>query len=430
MKSTRTEKDSLGPVKVPQDAYFGAQTSRALKNFQISNRHIDRIFMESLGMIKLSAAKTNFQLRLLNSQQYRAIRTAAKEFINGNFSSDFILDAYQAGAGTSYNMNANEIIANRANEILRFPESTKGNYKFVHPNDHVNMGQSTNDVIPTVSRLAILFSLPALLNAIKSLENRLADLAKKHKNLVKVGRTHLQDAVPITFGGEIDSFRAALENSRRFIEEQSTKLQIIGIGGTAVGTGLNAHPRYRQLMLKNLTKLTGIHFTSARNLTESANNMNPFMNFSASLRSLATDLLNLSANLKLMNSGPISGLGEITLPPVQPGSSIMPGKVNPSILECLEMICLQVLGYDKVIEMACQRSNFELNTNCPLIIHNLLEAIKILTNGINMTTSLAIKNLKVNEKKIRETFENSLCTATELAPRLGYQLTAEIVKSA
>lgn len=424
---TRTEKDSLGKVQIPQNAYYGTTTARALKNFQISNLKAPVVFMKAMGIVKLAAAESNNSLKLLTKKQFQAITKACGEFIEGKFAAEFVLDIFQAGAGTSYNMNANEIIANRANEILKAP---KGSYRFANPNDHVNMAQSTNDVIPTTLRLAVLLLLPKFLHELAALEKELDKIAKKYHKLKKVGRTHLQDAVPITLGQEFDAYKEALKKSREFIEERSRDLQILGIGGTAVGTGINTHPQYQKLVIKNLSRLVGIKFQATKNLTETTNNMNSFLNFSAALRSLTTNLLNLVSDLKLMNSGPFAGLGEITLPAVQPGSSIMPGKVNPSIPECIEMICIQVLGNDRAIEIACQRSAFELNTNCPIIMHNLLQSIEILTNGLRTLRELCIKGLKVNERHIQEIYKNSLVEATLLAPKLGYAKTAELVKKA
>ncbi len=426
-KTTRTEKDSLGTVKIPKTAYYGTTTQRALNNFQISGLHAPRIFLESLGIVKLAAAETNTSLGLIKKTHGKAVKKACEEFIQEKFEKEFILDVFQAGAGTSYNMNANEIIANRANEILKAP---KGSYKFIHPNNHVNMGQSTNDVIPTATRIAILFSMPELLKAIHELEKTFAQKAKKYAKTTKVGRTHLQDAVPVTFGLIFDAYREALKKSRELIAQSSQKMQVLGIGGTALGTGINAHPKYRNLMIKNLTKSTGIKFTSAKNLTEALNSMNDFMILSSSLKSLATDLLNISETFKIMATGPKAGLREIILPPVQPGSSIMPGKVNPSIIEALEMICIQVSGNDKCTEMSAQKSQFELNIFCPLIMHNILQSMKILTNGINMFNDLCLKKMEVNEEVVKMEFEKSLCTATELVPKIGYAQTSEIVKSA
>jgi len=426
-QQTRTEHDSLGQVKIPKDAYYGTTTARAIHNFQISGKTAAKVFQEALGTVKLAAAESNTSLGLINKKDAKALIQACKEFIDGKFHDEFPTDVFQAGAGTSYNMNANEVIANRANEILKQP---KGGYNPVHPNNHVNMAQSTNDVIPTATRLAILFSLPALLAEIGALEETLEEKSKKYNKTIKVGRTHLQDAVPITFGQEFDAYREALQKSREFIEERSKDLQVLGIGGNALGTGINAHPKYKSTIVKNLSKLSGIKFESAKNLTETTNNMNSFMNFSAALKSLAVNLLNLSETLKIMVSGPKAGMNEIIIPAVQPGSSIMPGKINPSIIEALEMICLQVLGNDKVVELGAQKSQFELNVFCPIIMHNLLESMSILTNGLKMFRNFCIKGLEVNKEEAQNTFDNSLCTATALAPYLGYEKTSEIVKLA
>ncbi len=423
----RTEKDSLGKVEIPRDVYYGTTTQRALNNFQISGTTAPQVFQESLGIVKLAAAKTNIKLKLIKKKEGDAIIKACHEFIDGKFKNEFVLDIFQAGAGTSYNMNANEIIANRANEILKAP---KGSYKFIHPNNHVNMGQSTNDIIPVVTKIAILFSLPALLQAIGELEVEFATKAKKYAKIKKVGRTHMQDAVPINFDQIFDAYREALKKSREFIEETSQNLQNLGIGGTAVGTGINAHPKYKNLTIQHLTEITGIKFQSEKNLTESLNNFNDFLNFSSALKSLATNLLNISETFKIMASGPKAGFNELILPAVQPGSSIMPGKINPSIIEALEMICIQVFGNDKSVELSAQKSQFELNIFCPIIMHNILESMKILTNGINMFKNLCLKDIKLNIENIKTQFESSLCTATKLATTIGYEKTAEIVLSA
>lgn len=426
-QSTRTEKDSLGTVQVPLNAYYGSVTTRAKQNFQISNLTAPQVFEKSLGIVKLAAAQANIQLGLIPKKHSKALLQSCTEFLEGKFSKEFDLDVFQAGAGTSYNMNANEIIANRANELLK---EKKGSYSSVHPNNHVNMAQSTNDVIPTATRIAALMLLPKLLEEVQNLEKSLKKLAQKYKNLIKVGRTHFQDAVPISLGQEFDSYRAALEKSRKLISILAKDFHVLSIGGTAVGTGITADPKYRNLVLKNLGKITKFQFTSAENFTEISNNMNSFLNLSSGLRSLAINLLNFSANLQLMNSGPKSGFGEITLPAVQPGSSIMPGKVNPSILESIDMICAQVLGNDKTIETAAQKGRFELNVMCPIIMHNLLQSIQILTNGVQNLRTRTIDALKVNEKRIKELFDNSLCTATALSPYVGYEQTAKIVSSA
>ncbi len=422
----RTEKDSLGSIKVPKEAYYGAFTARSQKNFQISSFKAPKAFKEALGMIKLSAAKSNATLGLLTRKQENAIERASKEFIEGKFDDEFNLDVFQAGAGTSYNMNANEIIANRADEILG---GKKGKYEFVHPNNHVNLAQSTNDVIPTAIRIAALLLLPSLFEELKKLEEEIGKKQEKYKDVVKVGRTHLQDAVPITFGQELDSFREALKKSYDFIERESLNLYILGIGGTAVGTGINTDPLYKKLMINSLSKLLGMRFEKAKNSTEIANNMNVFLNFSSALKSLAIDLINLSNNLMLLSMGPKAGIAEITLPKVQPGSSIMPGKINPSIPEAVTMSCFHVLGTDKVIELTSQRGQFELNVMSPLIMFELLTSIEILTKAMNILRTSCIKGLKANEKRMKRLLERSLSNATILVPYIGYTETAEVVKA-
>lgn len=425
--TTRIEKDSLGSVEVPKEAYFGAFTVRANSNFQISGIKAPTAFKIAFARLKLAAAKTNSKLKIITKKQEKAIVQACEELITGKFDDQFIIDVFQAGAGTSYNMNANEIIANRANELLG---GKKGQYELVHPNNHVNQSQSTNDTIPTATRMAALSILPALINELTLLRKELDKKAKKEKNTLKVGRTHLMDAVPITMGQEFDAYSQALTKSAKFIQEQSKDLLILGIGGTALGTGINTDPDFCKTIVQELSSLSKLKFSSAKNLTEATNNMNSFMNFSASLRSLATNLLNLASDLKLMNMGPKAGISEIELPPVQPGSSIMPGKINPSIPECMEMICFQVFGNDKTIEISAQRSQFDLNVMCPIIMFNLLQSMEILTNGMQMLRTLAIKDLKINRNHIRNIFESSLCTATALAPYIGYLETSNAVKSA
>lgn len=423
----RVEKDALGKINIPLDAYFGAFTARAKENFQISGQVAPKIFVQALGLVKLCAAETNLELGLIDKKYKKALLQACNEFMEGKFPSQFTIDIFQAGAGTSYNMNANEIIANRANELLKAP---KGSYKYLHPNNHINLGQSTNDVIPTALRLAVLLAFPGLNAQIKGLTKAIEELAKKHAQTIKVGRTHLQDAVPISVKQEFESYKEALLNSQNQILQATEDLKTLGIGGTAVGTGLNAHKNYHKLMLEKLSVKTKIHFKSAKNFTETANNMNVFMNFSAALRSLATNLLNFCSDLSLLSMGPKAGIAEITLPASQAGSSIMPGKVNPSIPEAVQMVALQVLGNDQTIALACQRSNLELNVFCPLIMSNLLNSLKFLENGTKTLTQKCIKGLKINKDRIDELLTNSLAKATELAVKLGYDLTAEIVHSA
>ncbi len=427
MTTFRTEKDSLGKIKIPAHVYYGTTTARALNNFQISQERAPKVFKVSLGKLKLACCLTNFKLGLITEPQMLAIAQACQEFCEGHFDEYFQLDVYQAGAGTSYNMNANEVIANRANELLGY---AKGSYKAIHPNDHVNMAQSTNDTFPTVTKIAILTRLPILLDSLKDVINELKNIAEKEKHTIKVGRTHMQDAVPITIGQEFLSYTDALEQSLETIADLAKPLTKVGIGGTATGTGLNSHPQYQETVIKELNTLTRLKLVKSNSNTASNNNFAPFSTFSAGLRSLATNLLNLSEDLKMMNSGPKAGLGEIELPAVQPGSSIMPGKTNPSILECLDMICMQVIGLDTTISVASQRSHFELNVHCPLIMYNTLTAMEILANGLIMLKNHCLVGIKFNHERIQKGYEASLCKGTALIPYLGYSLTTDIVRSA
>ncbi len=426
-KKTRTEKDALGTIQVPQEAYYGSFTVRAQENFQISGLTAPSIFAITLGLVKKSAALANMKLGTLDKKIGKAIVQASEEFIEGKFDNEFTLDVFQAGAGTPYNMNANEIISNRAGEILG---DSKGSYQKVHPNNHVNMAQSTNDVIPTTTRIAALFSLIELLQELNQLELSFKKLAKTHKDIIKVGRTHLEDAVPISLGQEFLAYADALHKDSEHIQLTSTQLQELGIGGTALGTGINTHPQYQKTVVKILSELTGIELKPAPNMVEAANNYNLFGNVSSSLRALALTLIRIANDLKLMNMGPKAGIKEITLPEVEPGSSIMPGKVNPSIAECIEMIGCQIIGNDAAIMMGIRGGQLELNVNGPVIMHNLLQSIELLTNGCNMFRKFCVDHIEVNKARIKKMFDESLCTGTALNPYLGYQVTAEIINEA
>jgi len=409
--------------------YKGKFTKLAEENFKISGITAPKIFIKAIGLVKLASATTNAKLKLLNPKQISAIKKATKEFIAGDYNNQFQIDIFQAGAGTSYNMNANEIIANRANEILQNAGIIDKD-TILHPNQHINMAQSTNDVIPTSTKISALLALPKLLTSIENLENELQEKAKQYKNTIKVGRTHLQDAVPITFGQTFNGYKEAIHKSYKFIQRESENLKTLHIGGTAVGTGINTDPKYHKTILEELSKLTGIKLKSAKNFTEGNNNINDFMNFSSATKSLATNLLNLSGDLKLMNMGPKAGIRELELPESQPGSSIMPGKVNPSIVESVEMVCLQVIGNDTTISIASQKSQFELNVFVPIVMYNLLQSMEILTNALNTLVSKCLIGAKVNEKTVKNTFKKSLTLATALAPYIGYDKTAQIVKDA
>jgi fumarate hydratase class II len=421
----RIERDALGEVRVPADAYFGAQTVRAMENFPISGLRLPRAFIAATALIKRAAAEVNAALGLLDARIAQAIAQAAQEVIDGKWDAQFPIDAFQMGAGTSQNMNANEVIANRAIELLG---GTRGDSKLVHPNDHVNMAQSTNDVTPTAIRLAVLMTLGDLLSALEHLVEALGQKAYEFDGVVKAGRTHLQDAVPVRLGQEFGAYAQAVANDIDRIKVARERLLHIGIGGTAVGTGLNADPQYHPRMIRRLSELSGLPLRSSGNLFESMQNMADALGCSAALRTLAATLTRIANDLRLMASGPNTGLDEIRLPPVQPGSSIMPGKVNPSMAEMLNMVCFHVMGNDLTVLMATQAGQLELNVMMPVIALNLLQSIQILTNGVRAFTDRCVKGIVANEEQCRRWVEHSAALATALNPYLGYSTVAEVVK--
>ncbi len=426
MNQFRTEKDVLGEVKVPLNAYYGAFTQRASDNFQISGIRAHKEFLFSLASIKKAAAMANIQLRQLDEKLGNAIINAADEVIKGRFDNEFVLDVYQAGAGTPFNMSMNEVIANRATEILG---GRLGQY-IVNPNNHVNMAQSTNDVIPTATRIAILLLLKELISESKNFESSLMKKSDEFKEILKVGRTHWEDAVPITLGQEFESYAVSIAKDIERISNAAVELKELGIGGTAVGTGITAHPEFHNTIVKNLSQLLNIEFKTSNNLIELTQNYNCFVSFSGALKMLAIDLFRISNNLSILNSGPKGGIAEITLPDVEPGSSIMPGKINPSIPECVIMVCYDVMGKDKTIELAAQYSILELNVMCPVIAYNILQSMNLLINTFKMFRGFCIDGIKADEARCRELLEKSTATATALNPYLGYQAVSKIVKEA
>ncbi len=422
----RTEKDVMGEIKVPANSYYGSFTERARINFQISGIKAHKEFLVSLATIKKAAALANMELKQLDDKLGNAIVKAADEVINGKFDTYFILDVYQAGAGTPFNMNCNEIIANRATEILG---GTLGQY-IVNPNNHVNMAQSTNDVIPTAAKTAILSMLESLTLEAEMLKDSLRKKAEEFKEILKVGRTHWEDAVPVTLGQEFESYAVAIEKDIERIISSSRELNELGIGGTAIGTGITTHPKFHEAIIKHLKELTNIDLKTSRNLLEQTQNYNCFVSFSSSLKMLAIDLIRISNNLSILNSGPKAGIAEIMLPDVEPGSSIMPGKINPSIPECILMVCFDVLGKDKAVESAAQYSILELNVMCPIIAYNILQSMKILTNSLKMFREFCITGIEANKERCLELLHKSTAIATALNPYLGYQVVSKIVKEA
>ena len=422
----RLERDSLGEKRVPAKAYYGIQTLRAFENFPISGAGVAPVLITATAMVKLAAAKANARVGLLDRKRADAIARAASEIIKGRFRSEFIVDAFQAGAGTSHNMNANEVIANRATEILG---GRLGDYSIVHPNDHVNMSQSTNDVVPAAVRVAVLLSSEGLLAALERCEKTFAGKSKEFAGIIKSGRTHLQDAVPVMLGQEFGSYSSAMRTARARVDGARERLKEIGLGATAAGTGINTHPRYRDTVLRELSKASGIKgLKKAKDTFEALAFMSDFAAFSGAMRLLCIDLVKISNDLRLLCSGPNTGLAEITLPPVQPGSSIMPGKVNPVMAEMLSMVSFHVMGADHAIALAAQAGQLELNVMAPVIAHNLLGSIGILTNALDAFTEKCAAGIKADKKQCAFYFENSAALATVLNVFIGYEKAAEVVK--
>ena len=424
--ATRIEHDSLGDVHVPADALYGAQTQRATQNFQISGLKPRQAFIWSMATIKRAAAEVNRDLGLLDADRAAAIRQAAQDVIDGKWNDQFVVDPIQAGAGTSHNMNTNEVIANRATQILG---GQVGEYK-VHPNDHVNMAQSTNDTIPTAIRLGALWRLDELLDTLQSLVQTLSAKAVEFDDIVKSGRTHLQDAVPVRLGQEFAAYAKAVERDAERIKAAAEGLRRLGIGGTAVGSGLNAHPEYHARMVRKLAEITGLTLYESDNLFESMQSMADAAHFSASLRTLALTLIRIANDFRLLASGPSTGLDEIRLPAVQPGSSIMPGKVNPVLAEMLDMAMFYVVGLDTTVAMAAQAGQLELNVMMPIIAHSLFESMQVIIGSVRAFTEYAVSGLTANREKAEGWLAKNAIVVTALNPVIGYAQGAALVKEA
>jgi aspartate ammonia-lyase len=424
--ATRIEHDSLGDVHVPAEALYGAQTQRATQNFQISGLKPRKAFIWSMATIKRAAAEVNRDLGLLDKERAQAIIQAAQEVIDGKWNDQFVVDPIQAGAGTSHNMNTNEVIANRATQILG---GKLGEYR-VHPNDHVNMAQSTNDTIPTAIRLGCLWRLDELLATLKNLVDTLNAKAAEFDDIVKSGRTHLQDAVPVRLGQEFSAYAKAVERDAERIRDAAEGLRRLGIGGTAVGSGLNAHPKYHARIVKKLSELTGLTLYESDNLFESMQSMADAAHFSASLRTLALTLIRIANDFRLLASGPSTGLDEIRLPAVQPGSSIMPGKVNPVLAEMLDMAMFYVVGLDTTVAMASQAGQLELNVMMPIIGHSLFEAMQVIIGSVRGFTEYAVRGVVANREKAEGWLARNAIVVTALNPVIGYAQGAELVKEA
>jgi aspartate ammonia-lyase len=425
--SFRKERDPLGEVDVPADAYYGVQTVRAVTNFPISGLRAPADLVTATVLIKKAAADANGSLGRLDASIARAIMQAADEILAGQFRDQFVVDVYQAGAGTSHNMNTNEVLANRAAEILG---GERGTYTRVHPNDHVNMGQSTNDVFPTATRLALLLGAEPLVGAARALAASLASKADAFAHVLKTGRTHLQDAVPITLGQEFSGFAACIVAGANDVAAAAEQLEELNIGATAVGTGLNAGDDYRRAVVRILGRETKLLLKPAVNLFRVTQSMGDVLAYSSAMRRLAVELGKVASDLRLLSMGPRAGLAEIALPAVQPGSSIMPGKVNPSVPEMVNQVCFQVIGCDTTVAMAAEAGQLELNVMMPVIAWNALHASTILREAMKVLTTRCVAGIAANEPRAKELLERSTATATALSPYIGYAETAAIAKEA
>lgn len=424
---TRIERDSMGEMRVPADAYYGAQTARAIENFSISGIRFSRRFIRALGLIKLAAAETNAELGLLDPKLASAIVEAAREVADGEHDDQFPLDIFQTGSGTSTNMNANEVIANLAIERLG---GAVGSKHPVHPNDHVNRGQSSNDVIPTAMHLSALIAIEEeLIPALESLRDAMEAKARQFMPVVKTGRTHLQDATPIRLGQEFRGYAGQAERAVRRLRRAQEELSEVALGGTAVGTGINTHPDFARGVCARLSRITGLEVRETENHFQAQSSVDAVVFAQGALNSVAAGLMKIANDLRWLGSGPRAGIGEIALPEVQPGSSIMPGKVNPVIAEALTMVCAQVMGNTVAVTVAGQSGNFELNVMLPVATHNLLQSMSLLRSATTNFVERAVRGLTATDRG-PEMVEKGLAIATALAPVLGYDAAAEISKEA
>ncbi|MFH5885129.1 class II fumarate hydratase [Halalkalibaculum sp. DA3122] len=423
MSEFRIEKDSMGEVRVPENAYYGAQTQRAVENFPVSGYTFSREFIQALGLVKKTAAKVNAELQMIDADLAEAIQQAAREVMEGELDEHFPIDIFQTGSGTSTNMNANEVIANRANEILGAEK--------VHPNDHVNFGQSSNDVIPTTIRLAAVSGVrSALIPALQKLRSAFLDKGRELSEVVKTGRTHLMDAMPVTVEQEFSGYARQLELGVKRLEQTVQRLQELPQGGTAVGTGLNTNPEFGERFARAVSEETGYEFSEAENHFEAQSTVDAPVELSSQLKTIAVGMMKIANDLRWMNSGPNSGIGELQLEALQPGSSIMPGKVNPVIEEAVAMVCAQVIGNDSTVTVAGQAGNFELNVMLPVVARNLLESIALLSNAARVEAEKSVSRLNVNKERIDEMVGRNPVLVTALNPIIGYDKAAKIAKKA
>jgi len=426
--STRTETDSFGPIEVPADRYWGAQTERSRRNFRIGHDRMPMEIIHALGIVKLAAAETNRELGLLDQRRARAIIRAAREVIDGKLDDQFPLVVWQTGSGTQTNMNLNEVIANRANELLGGKLGAK---QPVHPNDHVNMSQSSNDAFPTAMHIAAATGITAdLVPALRELLGALREKEKAFAHIVKIGRTHTQDATPLTLGQEFSGYAAQVESGIRRLGMAENELYPLAQGGTAVGTGLNSKPKFAKSFARHVAKITRLPFTSAANKFEALASNDAYVFAHGAINSVATGLFKIANDIRLLGSGPRSGLGELILPENEPGSSIMPGKVNPTQSEAMTMVCCQVFGNHTTITVAGSQGHFELNVYKPVLAYCMMHSIRLLADVARSFTENCVRGIRADEKRIRDLMERSLMLVTALAPKIGYDNAAKVAKSA
>jgi len=424
----RLDKDSMGEVKVPASAYYGAETQRAFQNFPISGLRLPKEFIRAMALIKLSAARANMQLKLLDSKKGEAIVSTAKEIMEGSLYDQFVVDVFQTGSGTSSNMNMNEVIANRANELLG---GKKGDRSLIHPNNDVNMCQSTNDVFPSAIHVSSAEQIARkLIPSLRVLAETLEKKAREFEDVVKAGRTHLQDAVPVTLGQEFSGYASMIRHGIKRAERARDILMELPLGGTATGTGLNADPKYAELAIVEINRLSGLSFRKAENTFEAMQSKDAAVEASGHLKTIATSLMKISNDLRLLNSGPRTALGEIDLPAMEPGSSIMPGKVNPVIPEALGLVAAQVYGNDTAIGICGSLGQLELNVMMPVIAYDLLQSIEILANGSRILGEKCVAGITADKKRTMEYAERTLMLVTTLTPKIGYDNAAKIAKRA
>ncbi|MFH1591270.1 MAG: aspartate ammonia-lyase [archaeon] len=421
----RKEKDSLGELIVPDDALFGVHTTRSMGNFSVADEPFPLLVIHAMARLKSACASANEKLDLLDKKKGDAIRAACAEVVEGTHDDQFPIDMFQAGSGTSSNMNLNEVVANLAVESMG---GKRGDRSLVHPNDDVNKGQSTNNLVPSGIRVAIVLETPKMLSTIKALSDSLAAKGKEFSSIIKSARTHLQDAVPITLGQEFDCYARALDKAATRIEKAGEELLELGVGGNAVGTGLNTKKDFRSNIIEALNKDTKKKFTVAVDGMEATQFLTDIGAYSATLRSLASDMLKIVNDLRLLSSGPNTGLGEIRLPAVEPGSSIMPGKINPSICEAANMACMQSMGLDHAVSLACSAGQLELNTHMPLVGGNVLKQMRLLSRTCRILDKMCVQGIGANKEVCAENFSRSAGLATVLNPKIGYDKVAELVK--